>query len=244
VKKALELLAKRHALVPGFSPETLTPLQTLPVQRRILTRGEAVTRGGSRFDGMFLIEEGWISLHTELENGTNQVLAFLLPGQFVALGALAYSSAAWSFTAISRAVLLRFDPQAVNALLDQHARLSKLVMWIAVTQLRYMGERLADVGRRSAYERTGRLLLELWSRLHAVDLAEADGYLLPAGQKLVADALGLTDAHLNRTLRHLKDDGLISIEQEPLRRVRILDPAAAVRKLGFDTAQFKLPGFD
>jgi CRP-like cAMP-binding protein len=155
-----------------------------------------------------------------------------------------YSTTPWGFTAASRAVLLRFDPQAVNAFLDQHAQLSKMFMWIAVSQLRQMGERLTDIGRRSAYERTGRLLLELWSRLHTVGLADADGFVLPVGQKLVADALGLTDAHLNRTLRHLKDDGLISIEQDPLRRVRILDPGAAVRKLDFDTAWFRLPGLD
>jgi hypothetical protein len=68
--------------------------------------------------------------------------------------------------------------------------------------------------------------------------------VLPIGQRLVADAVGLTDAHLNRTLRHLKEDGLISIEQDPLRRVRFLDPAAAVEKLGYDVALSRLPGFD
>jgi hypothetical protein len=75
-------------------------------------------------------------------------------------------------------------------------------------------------------------------------MAEKDGFALPVGQKVVADALGLTDAHLNRTLRHLRDDGLFSIEQKPLRRVKILDPGVAVRKLEFDTALFRLPGFD
>jgi CRP-like cAMP-binding protein len=244
VKKALELLGRRLAAVPGFSPEALAPLDTLPSQRRVVARGQPLIASGSKFDGIFLIEEGWVSLTAELADGTNQVLSFLLPGQFLGLGALAYSTAAWTFTAVSRAVVLRFDSSDVNALQDEHAKLSKMFTLIAVTQLRHIGERLVDVGRRPAYERIGRFLLELWSRLDVVGLAEKDGFVLPVAQTLVADALGLTETHLNRTLRHLKDDGLISIERNSLRRVKILDPGAAVRRLDFDTARFRLPDFE
>jgi CRP-like cAMP-binding protein len=221
----------------------LVPLDAIPTERRVISRDQPLFPAGSNLDSIFLIEEGWIYLHIELENGTNQVLSFLLPGQFVALGALLYSNTRWSVTAASRAVVLRFDPRAVDALLDQHARLTKMFLWIAVAHFGSLGGRLADVGRRSAYERTGRFLLELWSRLHDVGLADADGFVLPVGQRLVADAVGLTDAHLNRTLRHLKDDGLISIELDPLRHVRFLDPRGAVERLGFDAARSRLPGF-
>jgi CRP-like cAMP-binding protein len=128
VKKALELLSKRLELFPGFSPESLAPLDTIPSQRRVISRDQPLFPAGSTLDSIFVIEEGWIYLHIELENGSNQVLAFLLPGQFVALGALLYSSTRWSVTAASRAVVLRFEPQAVNALLDQHSQLTKLFL--------------------------------------------------------------------------------------------------------------------
>jgi CRP-like cAMP-binding protein len=243
VRPALELLAQRVSLIPGLSPGMLAPLDELPAEPQVIAAGRPVVAAGAKFDSIFLIEAGWVCLHAELEDGTNQVLTFLLPGQFVGLGALAYPTAAWSFTAVSRALLLRFEPQGINALLDHHPQLSKLLMWIALTHFGQMGERLTDIGRRSAYQRTGRFILDLWSCLHDVGLADKDGFELPIGQKLMADAVGLTDVHLNRTLLRLRNDGLISIERDTVRRAIILDPAAAVSKLGFDTTRFRLPGF-
>jgi CRP-like cAMP-binding protein len=166
MKKALELLSKRLARFPGLTTEALAPLDALPTRRRVIRRGQTVVAAGSILDSLFVIEEGWFSFHAELEDGTNQVLAFLMPGQLFTLGALNYSTMPWNFTAASRGVLLCFDPKDVNALLDRQPQLSKLFMWLSLMRTAYMSDRLVDIGRRSAYERTGRLLLELWSRLH------------------------------------------------------------------------------
>jgi CRP-like cAMP-binding protein len=84
-----------------------------------------------------------------------------------------------------------------------------------------LGERLTNAGRRSAYERVSHLMLELFVRLSAAGLARDMSFRMPLTQELIGDALGLTTIHVNRTLRSLRRDGLISIQGK---RVTLLDP--------------------
>ncbi len=73
------------------------------------------------------------------------------------------------------------------------------------------GERIVDIGRRSAYERLAHLILELLVRLRAVGLADELSYLLPLTQE-IADVLGLSGPHVSRMLRLLREEGLVTIE--------------------------------
>jgi CRP-like cAMP-binding protein len=74
-------------------------------------------------------------------------------------------------------------------------------------------EHLIDVGRRSALERVAHFLLELLTRLQIIGLADDRSFRMPLTQELIGDALGLSVPHVNRTLRHLRDDELVSIEE-------------------------------
>lgn len=92
-------------------------------------------------------------------------------------------------------------------------------------------EHLVGVGRRSAYERVAHLLLEFLFRLRQAGLADECSYQLPMTQVLMADSLGLSVPHVNRTLRRLREDGLISLKRA---RLTCLDVAALSRLAGFD----------
>ena len=53
-------------------------------------------------------------------------------------------------------------------------------------------------------------LLELGARLRLVGLGSAAGYACPLSQYLLSDALGLSAVHVNRVLRGLREDGLLT----------------------------------
>lgn len=71
-------------------------------------------------------------------------------------------------------------------------------------------EHLVDLGRRSAVQRIGHFLLELGARLNLVGLADKYGYSCPLTQYHLADVSGLTAVHVNRVLRTLREDGLVT----------------------------------
>ena len=53
-------------------------------------------------------------------------------------------------------------------------------------------------------------LLELGARLALVGMGSKSGYACPLSQYILADALGLSAVHVNRILRQLREDGLVT----------------------------------
>ena len=82
-----------------------------------------------------------------------------------------------------------------------------------------------NVGRRSAYQRIAHVLCEVFARLEAVGLVEANSFALPVTQAELGDATGLSTVHVNRTVQELRAAGLITMEGgrvtiEDVRRLR------------------------
>jgi CRP-like cAMP-binding protein len=96
-----------------------------------------------------------------------------------------------------------------------------------------MNLRCLDIGDRldRARERTAHFLLELGARLKLVGLATNAGYDCPLSQYMLADALGLTAVHINRVLRELREDGLLTFQKG---RVTFDDFDRLVASVDFD----------
>ena len=71
-------------------------------------------------------------------------------------------------------------------------------------------EWIANVGRRDAYTRIAHVLCEFGLRLQHAGLGQENAYDLPMTQEQLADATGLTPVHVNRVIRKLEAEGLIS----------------------------------
>ena len=127
-------------------------------------------------------------------------------------------------------------------LFRSHPRLGTALFWQVGHESALFAEHLVGVGRRSAYERVAHLLLEFLVRLRQAGLADERSYSLPMTQTLMADSLGLSVPHVNRTLRRLREDGLISMKGA---RLTCIDVAALSRLAGFDgtnLAAQRIPG--
>jgi CRP-like cAMP-binding protein len=88
-----------------------------------------------------------------------------------------------------------------------------------------------SLGRRTAIAKVSALLCELRLRLQVVDLANAQGFDLPLTQTDLAECLGLTNVHVNRTVRELREQGVVAIQGG---RVTILDLPMLERIAEFD----------
>jgi CRP-like cAMP-binding protein len=72
-------------------------------------------------------------------------------------------------------------------------------------------EHLVGIGRRDAAERMAHFLLELGKRLSLVGMGSKAGYACPLTQYLIADAIGLSAVHVNRVLRELREQGMVTV---------------------------------
>src|SRR5690606_5159182 len=99
-------------------------------------------------------------------------------------------------------------------------RLGAAVAWLAGREESMLAEQVVRLGRRSAYERVAHIFIELFHRLRLVNAVDHHAFDLPLTQEILADTLGLSVVHMNRTLRRLRDDGLLRMKGD---RVAIED---------------------
>ena len=200
-----------------------------------------IVKEGGQFPATYIIQDGWAYHYKLLDDGRQQVLNYSIRGDFIGLYSSLMSQAEHSISALTDLTVSKISPEQVMRLFSETPRLAAAICWLGVREGTLLAEQVTRIGRRSAYERTAHLILELLRRLEAVDLAADDSYEFPISQELIADTLGLTPVHTNRTFRNLKKDGLIDYTPSSM----MVTNRAELRKVaGFDPAylkQTKLP---
>jgi CRP-like cAMP-binding protein len=213
-------------------------LEALAREHRAVPAGGVLLDPRETYDCAFLTQEGWALRFRLLPDGRRQVINFLLPGDAFGMGTLVLSRPDHNVSAITPVTVSPISPEALTGLLRDHPRLGAAFLWGAAQEEAVLREHLVSLGRRSAYERVAHLLLELMHRLELVGRADDETYFMPLSQPLLADALGLSAVHVNRTLRRLQQDQLISIKS---RRIAILDYGALQRAADFQRGYLHIP---
>lgn len=86
------------------------------------------------------------------------------------------------------------------------------ITWLTAHEESMVDDTLLSVGRRSAEERIASLLILLFKRAAALQAdTGAGGVAFPLTQQHIADGLGLSLVHTNKTLRKLERRGLHQI---------------------------------
>ncbi len=203
----------------------------LEAHEKVFAGGEDIVRVGDRLRQVFLMTDGWAIRYRTLEDGRRQIVNFMLPGDIFDLQVLAGVEADHAVAAITRTVIQRIDADEFIGMLQKSGPMASAFWWASVQEESILREQIVRVGRRSARERIGHLLLELQRRLQAATGMNGDFLPLPLTRTDLADALGLTPVHVSRTMSALRRAGLID---ESRGQVRILDPEKLARQSHFD----------
>lgn len=204
--------------------------------------GSDVLSAGQACRCIYVLNHGMAIRYKVLRDGRRQILNLLLPGDFIGFPGALFERSLYSIAALSKTVVCSISFETVFELMRHHPRLSAAFFWMVGHEAALFAEHLVGVGRKSAYERVAHLLLELLVRLQIAGLADESSYVMPMTQELMADALGLSLPHVNRTLRKLREDGLVAIDGS---RLTCLDIAALSRIAEFDAlnlARQRIPG--
>ena len=89
---------------------------------------------------------------------------------------------------------------------------SRALWWSTLVEEAILREWIVNVGQRNALERMAHLFCELLYRFRAVGLNEGNSCTLPLTQVELAETLGLSSVHVNRTLQELRRQKLITLE--------------------------------
>jgi CRP-like cAMP-binding protein len=108
-----------------------------------------------------------------------------------------------SVETLTASLLCVFPREKLWDLYTNYPGLAFDVTWLAAREEKLLDEHLLNVGRRSAIERMAFILLHLYQRAEAVGLAKNNKAQFPLTQQHIADTLGLSLVHTNKTLRRL-----------------------------------------
>jgi CRP-like cAMP-binding protein len=158
-----------------------------------------------------LIASGWACRFRMLSDGRRMILGFVLPGDALSLRAHLPSPPLVSATALTDCRLVDATPlwKAVTSLDHTHASLARAQQAIDLQEAALLLDHIVRLGRQTALERICHLLLELRWRLHQVGLARMREFPMPLTQETLADAVGLSIVHVNRTLQRLRRERMI-----------------------------------
>ncbi len=153
---------------------------------------------------------GWACYQRILGDGRRQIVSFVLPGDFI--GSITRSALPASQTAMALTPVVTADARPLLTALDGTAPgLAEAMLRMGYAEDVRMRDHVVRLGRQTAYERVVHLMLEFHSRLDAVGLVLHDGFAVPVTQEVLADALGLSVVHINRTLQQIRRDNLFEL---------------------------------
>lgn len=196
-----------------------------------LRPGVELMREGEPIAKILIVTEGWAIRHRDLSDGRRQIINFVLPGDFVGVQSVLFAQSDHSVSALTKVKAAHFEPDRIIEMFARFPRLAAALSWCTTREESIIAERVASIGRRSAYERMAHLFLELLYRLRTIKSAPDKSFELPVTQEVLADVLGLSIVHVNRTLRRLRQEGLIELDGG---RIVIPDIAALEKTADFE----------
>lgn len=205
-------LTRKLRMFTVFSERELRWLDSATADMKTVEPGVELVRPESVSNQVFVLQAGWAYRYKALPDGRRQVLNFVLPGDFMGLRAHFFGIADHSIVTLTDATISVLSAFDIANLFQDFPKLAAAITWSAAREEAMLAEHVVRLGRRNALERTAHLLLELLNRLESVGVISGRSYAFPITQQLLADTLGLSVVHVNRTLRKLRSLGLIETE--------------------------------
>ena len=187
--------------------ELLAPLTRdateMPARCDLISRGDDPKHA-------HVIVEGLACRYKILPDGRRSIMAFMLPGDFCDIRVAILRHMDHSIGTLTKCRVAAIPRGVVDQLLAENPRIARAFWWATLVDEAVLREWLVNVGMRRANKQMAHLFCELHCRLRAI--GETDGLLPLMTLEQMADALGITSVHAQRTHRALREHGLISVE--------------------------------
>jgi len=186
-----------------FNAEELAFVRTLKTDEIHVPAGTTFLQQGARSEQLYTVLKGWAFRYKMLDDGRRQILNFALPADLVGLQGSLMEEMEHSVEALTDVSLCVFPRNKIGALYSNVPSLAYDLTWLAARSEQLGDEHLLSVGQRTALERTAFVLLTLFIRAEEVGLVKGNAAQFPFTQQHLADTLGMSLVHTNKTLKRL-----------------------------------------
>lgn len=176
----------------------------MPAGKDLIMEGDTPT-------GFMVVLEGWACRYKLLPAGSRQILAFLIPGDSGGMRGASRPRIEHSVATITPARVASIPRARMDEIMIARPSLSRALTSIQSIDNDTLLEWMVSIGRRTSMERVAHLMCELYVRVCNIDPCHGGKFPLPLTQAEIGDALGLTAVHVNRVLRRLRLDSVMTL---------------------------------
>lgn len=220
-----------------ISAEEERVIRGLVAETRPVGADEVVVSAGQELNCSLLLVDGWLVRSKDLPSGDRQVMELHIAGDFADLHGFTLKRLDHDLISVTECTIAVVPHERLTEISERHPRLAR-VYWLATNVDAAITRELAlSLAQRSAISRMAHLFCELHVRLGIVDKTQGNRFEFPLTQRELAECLGLTVVHVNRTLQELRRRGLVEAGN---RQVTILDKRGLETLAEFDPSYLSL----
>ncbi|WP_030539700.1 Crp/Fnr family transcriptional regulator [Sphingobium sp. DC-2] len=236
--ETFQLFLNKVQVRSPLSAEEQEAVLRLPARpRQIAAHGEIV-RLGEQVSHSCLVASGLVSRFSQMEDGRRQHISFHIAGDMVDLYSLMLPAAPSALVALTATTIFEIPHTALSELAFRFPALAAAFWRECVIDGNIVAQWLVSAGRRDARGRLAHLLCEMAVRSAQIGKYVDGSFPFPITQEQISDALGLTSVHVNRSIKALREEGLIQTSRG---MVTIIDWEALSFAGEFDPAYLHLP---
>jgi CRP-like cAMP-binding protein len=188
--------------------------------------------------------EGWACRFHSFSDGHQAIVDVYLPGDIIGLDAISRTRSLEGVITLTSIVTETIDGEQALADLMICRSIAVYIVWLLGRQQRRTERHVAAISSLDARGRLATMAFDFYTRLGREQPITGSAYCFPLTQVHIAAYLGLTVAHVNRVLRSLRDEQIVSLERHcitilDLNRLNTLAQKGLPPGAGFDERVFK-----
>jgi CRP-like cAMP-binding protein len=208
---SLARMVQKLATHSRLTDDDRAVLLNLPSKVRSFEPGSYMNRDNDHSTQCIVLISGFAFRHKISTDGKRQIVSIHLAGEVVNLQSLFLEAMDHNLQALTRCRVFLIPISILRSLIFESPSISAAFITSSMVEASIYREWLLNNGRRDARARIAHLLCELVVRSDALGINLGGNYNLPMTQEQIGDAVGLTAVHVNRTLKSLSNDGLITL---------------------------------
>ena len=233
------VLVARLSRGATLGEEDRASLRGLERESRIVPARTDLGRQGERAETINLVLDG-VSCHYRVtDGGARSIMSLILPGDFCDPQAFLMARRDHFVATLSKCLVVSVSPSRLEMLIATRPRIQRALWWSTLVDKSVLREWVVNVGRRRSDHQLAHLFCEWHARLVAVGRARDGSFAQPLTMDDLADVLGRSAVHTQRTLQVLREAGLVVAHD---RRLTIPDVARLRLYAGFDPTYLHLDG--
>jgi CRP-like cAMP-binding protein len=212
---------REMALFKGVPKKRLEWTQEYRKNQVLIPARSNIFHEGDKHDYIYTLFSGWGILYkTVSNNGKRQILRFLLPGDLIGYQTCGTGVMMHSAGTITESTLCAFPRAQLAEMLKQNSELAIRLLNMESRDMSLCQSHLMAAGRKTAKESIAFVLMEIFYRVQtqAKDSYSAATHSIsfPITQEDIGDAIGLTNVHVNRVIKELVAEKLITCHKKQL----------------------------